>query len=147
MDTMRTQLALVNRGDLIQTAEGFVIADTWASDFSIETIGDIRSGDVTDDAVNGATVQFWYDTDGGRHYGTDGLLTVGVPGFRTRDYGNSRTSMGHALLNQVPSERPKGLCSGSRNADLAVWSSGTALTGVNCPECRKIIGLIATVKR
>lgn len=134
MDTTRKQLALVNRGDLIQAAGGFVIADTWASDPGVPEF-------------EAAPVQFWYDTDSGKHYGTDGLLTVAVPTFRTREYGNSRSNMGHALLNQVPSQLPKGLCAGSRNADLAVWSSGTALSAVNCPECRKIIRLVAGIKR
>lgn len=134
MDTMRQRLSLVNRGDLIQTAEGFVIADTWASDPGVPEF-------------EAAPVQFWYDTDSGKHYGTDDLLTVAVPTFRTREYGNSRSDMGHVLLNYVPRERPRGLCSGSRNADLAVWSSGTALTGVNCPECRKMIRLLAGIKR
>lgn len=134
MDTTRKPLALVNRGDLIQTAEGFVIADTWASGPGVPEF-------------EAASVQFWYDTDSGKHYGRDGLLTVAVPGFRTREYGNSRTNTGHALLNCVPSERPKGLCSGSRNADLAVWSSGTALSAVDCPECRKIIRLVSGIKR
>jgi hypothetical protein len=147
MDTTRKQLALVSRGDLIQTAEGFVIADTWASDFSIKKIGNVRSGDLTDDDVNGVTVQFWYDTDSGKHYGTDGLLTVASPGFRTRDYGNSGGNTGHALLNAVPSQRPQGLCPASRNADLTIWSSGTALSAVDCEVCRKMIGLVAGIKR
>jgi hypothetical protein len=137
MDTTHKRMALVNRGDLIQTAGGFVIADTWSA---------------TPGSADGKTVpvDFWYDTDGGRHFAnpTDGTLTVGVPGFRTRDYGKvpGKDTQGHILLNHVPGQPPAGYCPASRNLGnrMSVWSSGTALTGVTCTVCRKMAGLVNT---
>lgn len=137
MDTTHKLMALVNRGDLIQTAGGFVIADTWSA---------------TPGSTDGKTapVEFWFDTDGGRHFAnpTDGTLIIGVPGFRTQDYGKvpGKNTQGHALLNVVPGKSPAGLCPASRNLGdaMSVWSSGTALTGVTCRVCRKMIGLVDT---
>lgn len=136
MNTTHKRIALVNRGDLIQTAGGFVIADTWSA---------------TPGSADGKTVpvDFWYDTDGGRHFAnpTDGTLAVGAPGFRTRDYGRTAGGKGHILLNAVPGGSPKGLCPASRNADLDVWSSGTALTGVSCAVCRKMASLVCAIRK
>ncbi len=132
MGTTRTRITLVNRGDLLQGNGGFVIADTLSA-----TEGS-RDGRVEPQP-------FWYDTDGGRHFAdADGLITVGVPGFRTRDYGRVTGGKGHILLNAVPGERVRGLCPASRNAALDVWSSGTALTAVDCGPCRKMAELINT---
>lgn len=134
MDTTRQKIDDIARGSLIQTAGGFVIADLdgW-------TPGS-RDGRVPQE-------QFLYDTDGNRHFpGADGTLTVGVATFRTQEYGKvpGRDTQGHALLNHVPGQPPAGLCPASRNLgnSLSVWSSGTALTGVTCQACRKIIGLV-----
>jgi hypothetical protein len=138
MDTTRKRMALVNRGDLIQAAGGFVIADTWSA---------------TPGSVDGKTVPvgFWFDTDGGRHFAdaTDGTLTVGAPGFRTRDYGKVPGGVGHILLNPVPGQPPAGYCPASRNLGdrMSVWSSGTALTGVTCTACRRMVKLVNAVRR
>lgn len=127
MDTTRQHHATITRGTLIQVSRGFVVADTHGTD---------------------ETGAFWYDTDGGRHRaGADGTLTVGVPGWRTRDYGQTRGGKGHILLNAVPGGMPQGLCPGSRHADLSVWSAGTALTAVDCLVCRGMARLVCTVKR
>lgn len=132
MDTARTHYNLVNRGALIQTAGGFVIADTLSA-----TPGS-SDGRVKPEP-------FWYDTDGGRHFPlADLTITMGVPGFQTRGYGSVVGGMGHILLNTAPGALPKGLCPASRNATLDVWSSGTALTGVTCTVCRKMAGLVNT---
>lgn len=139
MDTTRTHYNLVNRGALIQTAGGFVVADTLSA-----TPGS------HDGRVKPAP--FWYDTDGGRHFPSSDLtITVGVPGFRIRDYGKvpGMDMRGHILLNHVPGGVPQGYCPASRNLGnrMSVWSSGTALTAVDCTVCRRMASLVCTVKR
>lgn len=134
MDTTRQKIDDIARGSLIQTAGGFVIADLdgW-------TPGS-RDGRVK-------PRQFLYDTDGNRHFeNADGVLITGIATFRTQEYGKvpGRDTQGHALVNHVPGKPPEGLCPASRNLGnrMSVWSSGTALTGVTCQACRKIIGLV-----
>lgn len=138
MDTTRKRVALVNRGDLIQTSDGFVIADTWSA---------APGGSADGETV---PVGFWYDTDGGRHFPnpTDSTLTVRVPTFRTHDHGVDRKGVAHALLNPVPGKLPQGYCEGARDAgsDLSVWSSGTALSAVTCQDCRRGIGLVNSLR-
>jgi hypothetical protein len=137
MDTTQQKIDDIWRGSLLQTAGGFVIADLdgWTA----------GSGDGRVEPQ-----QFLYDTDGRRHFPnpTDGTLTVGIATFRTQEYGKvpGKGTQGHALLNMVPGEPPAGLCPASRNLGnkLSVWSSGTALTGVTCRTCRKMIGLVNT---
>jgi hypothetical protein len=140
MDTTHMAHALITPGTLLQTAGGFVIADTYSA-----TPGSADGGV--------APAPFWYDTDGGRHFPnpTDGTIIVGVPGFRTRDYGKvpGMETQGHALLNHVPGNPPAGLCPASRNLGnrMSVWSSGTALVAVSCTVCRRMAGLVNTVRR
>ncbi|AXH66477.1 hypothetical protein SEA_SATIS_328 [Streptomyces phage Satis] len=127
IDTTRQNAAVITRGTLLQVADGFVVADTYGTD---------------------ETGAFWYDTDGKRHrVDAAGCLTVGVPGWRTRDYGQTRGGKGHILLNAVPGRMPQGFCPGSRNADLSVWSAGTALTAVDCNACRRAARLVCGIKR
>lgn len=136
MDTTRQTIDQIERGSLLQTAGGFVIADLdgWTP----------GSGDGRVEPQ-----RFLYDTDGGRHFpNADGTLITGIATFRTQDFGKvpGRNTQGHALLNKVPGKPPAGLCPASRNLGnaLSVWSSGTALTGVTCQVCRKMIGLVNT---
>lgn len=136
MNTARMRIDDIKRGSLIQTAGGFVIADLdgW-------TPGSI-GGRVK-------SQQFLYDTDGRRHFpNADGTIIIGIATFRTQEYGKvpGKDKTGHALLNAVPGQPPAGLCPASRNLGnrLSVWSSGTALTGVTCLACRKMIGLVNT---
>jgi hypothetical protein len=136
MDTTHAAYESIKVGTLLQTAGGFVVADTLSA-----TPGS-RDGRVK-------PAPFWYDTDGGRHFPnpTDGTLVIGLPGFRVREYGQIPGRMGHVLLNAVPGSPPQGLCPASRNAALTVWSSGKALTGVSCSVCRRMAGLVCTVRR
>ncbi len=136
MDTTRQKIDDIARGSLLRMAGGFVIADLdgW-----------------TPGSADGRVEpqQFLYDTDGGRHFpNSDGHLIVGIATFRTQEYGQvpGKGTQGHALLNAVPGKPPAGLCPASRNLgnSLSVWSSGTALTGVTCLACRKMIGLVNT---
>lgn len=134
MDTTRQRIDDVKRGSLIQVAGGFVIADLdgW-------TPGSDRV----------EPQQFLYDTDSGRHFpNADGTLIIGVATFRTQAYGKvpGKATQGHALLNAVPGKPPAGLCPASRNLGdaMSVWESGTALTGVTCRACRRMIGLVNT---
>lgn len=136
MNTARMKIDDIKRGSLIQTAGGFVIADLdgW-------TPGSI-GGRVK-------SQQFLYDTDGRRHFpNADGTIIIGIATFRTQEYGKvpGKGTQGHALLNAVPGKPPAGLCPASRNLgdSMSVWSSGTALTGVTCLACRKMIGLVNT---
>lgn len=136
MDTTRVMLADVKRGSLIQVAGGFVIADLdgWTA----------GSGDGRVEPQ-----QFLYDTDNRRHFpNADGILIIGVPGFRTDAYGKvpGRETQGHILLNEVPGQPPAGYCPASRNLGdrMSVWSGATPLTGVTCTVCRKMAGLVNT---
>ena len=136
MDTTRQRIDDIARGSLIQTAGGFVIADLdgWTP----------GSGDGRVEPQ-----QFLSDTDGRRHFpNADGVLITGIATVRTQEYGKvpGKNTQGHALLNLVPGQPPAGLCPASRNLGnaLSVWSSGTALTGVTCRACRKMIGLVNT---
>lgn len=139
MNTAHILLDKVKRGDLIQVANGFVIADTLSA---------------TSGSPDGQVepLPFWYDTDGGRHFPTGrGTLVIGLAGFRTQDYGKvpGKDTKGHILLGAVPGSPPAGYCPASRNLGnrLSVWSSGTALTGVTCTVCRGMAGLVNVVKR
>lgn len=139
MDTTRQRIDDIARGSLIQTAGGFVIADL---DGWTPGSGDGRV----------KPEQFLYDTDGGRHFpNADGVLITGIATFRTQEYGKvpGKDTQGHALLNMVPGQPPAGLCPASRNLGnrMSVWSSGTALTGVTCQACRKMIGLVNTGRK
>jgi len=135
MDTTRQKIDDIRRGSLIRTGGGFVIADLdgWTAGSSDGRV---------------PQVQFLYDTDGERHFPnpTDGTLEIGVPTFRTQEYGKvpGKGTQGHALVNLVPGQPPAGICPASRNLGnrMSVWSSGTALTGVTCQACRDIIGLV-----
>lgn len=131
MDTTRIKLEDIQRGSLLQVANGFVIAEGIAHTWD-------------DDAR-----PYMRDTDLRRHFpDDDGCLTVGVAGFRTQSYGKvtGKTAKGHILLNPVPGKPPAGYCPASRNLGnrLAVWSSGTALTGVTCTVCRGMVRLVNT---
>lgn len=114
----------VQRGSLLVTAGGYVVADTLSGD--------------------GVRV-YWIDTDNERHYPnpTDGTLTVGVPMFRTQAFGEVEGGYRHALVNAVPGGESQSYCPDARDArDVQVWESGTALASVNCPGCRQAIGLV-----
>lgn len=131
MDTTRVKLNKIERGALIQTGRGFVVAEgiahTWDDDARM----------------------FMRDTEGGQHFpDDDGCLTVGIPGFRVHETGKltGRHTASHILLNHVPGQPPAGLCPQSRELGnrLTVWSSGTALAGVTCGSCRSLSGVVGT---
>lgn len=136
MDTTHVKIRDVARGSLLQTAGGFVVADTLSA-----TPGS-KDGRVP-------PVPFWWDTDGGRHFAnpTDGELFVAIPGFRTQAVGQTRKGVRHVLLNEVPGQGVQGLCPSSRNADLDVWESGTALSSVNCAHCRRMMSLVSQIRQ
>jgi hypothetical protein len=123
----------VNRGDLIQVAGGYVIADTLSARSA-------SSADLT-------PVPFWYDTDGERHYPnpTDNTLTVvDDPPFQTHAHGRSagKDAAGHAL-----DKADAALCpDGRRSGTLDKLESGTALAAVTCKPCRRIIGLVGQAR-
>lgn len=125
----RVKLDDVNPGDLLEMDGGYVVADTPSA----------RATSATDPTP----VPFWYDTDGGRHYPdpTDGTLTVRVATFRTHAHGVDGKGIGHALIG-VPGMAARGYCEGARDAELSVWESGTALSAVTCPDCRRALGLV-----
>lgn len=135
MNTAHMKIEDIRRGSLIQTAGGFVVADTLSA-----TPGS-KDGRVPPEP-------FWWDTDGGRYFAnrTDGTIAVGIPGFRTQAFGQTRNGGRHALLNEVPGQKAQGLCPASRNADLDVWESGTALSSVNCRPCRRAASLASKIK-
>lgn len=137
MDTTRVHFEALKVGSLLQVSGGFVVSDTLSS-----TPGS-WDGRVKPEP-------FWYDTDGNRHFPlADGALIIGIPSFRTREYGQVPGGMGHILLNEVPGSPPAGYCPASRNLGnrLTIWSSGRALTGVSCTVCRRMAGLVCTVRR
>lgn len=131
MDTTRVKLEEVQRGSLIQSARGFLVAEGIAHTW--------------DDNPR----MFMRDTEGGQHFpDAEGCITVGVPGFRVHETGEltGRHTASHILLNHVPGQPPAGLCPQSRTLGnrLNVWSSGTALAGVTCGSCRSLSGVVGT---
>lgn len=132
MHTVQKHYDDVNRGDLLVTAGGCVVADTLSAAGLVEK-----------------PEPFWYDTDGKRHFPnpTDGTLTVRVAAFRTQSYGQDRNGRRHALLNPVPDRLPRAYCGDAPDSDLAVWESGTALASVTCPDCRRGISLVNTGRK
>ncbi|MFE0472603.1 hypothetical protein ACFW2V_13410 [Streptomyces sp. NPDC058947] len=123
MQITRLPITEITRGSLAPSDGGAVVLGTLSN----------RDGRV-----------FWYDTDGGRHYETGGMLAVYVPTVRIHAYGQDRNGKRHALLPQVEKETPRGVCADSQGEELAVWESGTALAGVTCGGCRLSIGLVGT---
>lgn len=118
----------INRGDLIMTAGGFVVADTLSAAGTVEQ-----------------PAPFWYDTDRGRHFPnpTDGTLQVRANlDFFTQDIGQDDKGVCHILLNPMPDTGPQSICPDAQNARLDMWGSGTALASVTCPACRKATGVI-----
>lgn len=130
MHVAQVKLEDIQRGSLLMVAGGYVVAE------GISTAG-----------TPADPKPFMYDTDGGRHFpnSTDGTLTVAMATFRTQAAGQVKGGFRHALLNEVPGKRAQAYCPDARRADLDVWQSGTALAGVDCPGCRKLIGLVSTL--
>lgn len=125
MRTERIKIEDVVRGSLAPGGGGAVVLDT----LSMHEYGK----------------PFWYDTDGGKHYATGGMLTVYVPTVRIHAAGDGTDGKRHALVDEGPDEKlSRGVCAASQGMALNVWESGTALAGVTCGGCRLSIGLIGT---
>lgn len=115
MDTIRVKIEDVKRGDMIPGWGGVYIADMMS---------------VSDDGT-----PFWYDTYGGRHaWGFDGTAIIYVPTVCTRTVGNVTGGHMHAVTHAG-----NALC--GTPADLGYWESGTALCGVTCGNCRRMLKL------
>lgn len=123
MDTQRVKIGDVKRGSMIPGFGGAVIAETLS---------------VTADGT-----PFWWDTDGRRHFGDDGRLTVYVPTVRTDAVGQPKTSL---VLHAVTGAG-RGACQVSQSAYLDVWESGTALASVTCGVCRSSLNLVSELRK
>jgi hypothetical protein len=125
MSTIRPPIGEITRGSLAPSDGGAVVLDT------LSTSPEGR--------------QFWYDTNGGRHYETGGMLFIYVPTVRIHHVGQDLDGKRHALvLPTEDGEAPRGVCADSQGKALSVWESGTALAGVTCGGCRLSIGLVGT---
>lgn len=124
MDVIRIKIMEIKRGTLRPNDGGAVVLDTLSA--------------------NDTGRVFWYDTNGGRHYETGGMLAVYVPTVRTQAVGQDRDGKVHALVLPVPDERPRSVCADAQGAELDVWKSGTALAGMTCGGCRLSLGLVGT---
>lgn len=131
MDTTRVKLDAVKRGTLVPTAAGLVVADDVAHTWEDNPRPYLR------------------DTNLGRHFpDVNGTVEIVVPTFDTQATGKlpGKDRASHILLNEVPGRPRQGLCPASRNTmgPADVWQSGTALAGVTCQSCRKMVRLVGT---